>query len=113
MRSFFCDLTGAGEREDLEPSGVREDRTIPLHESMKTPEAPDELLAGSQVEMVRVREDDVRVHLVEILLSEAADTRARLHRHEYRGANVSVRRTEDTSACARLGTHRLDRIRKS
>ncbi len=56
--AFFADVAEAGEGEDLESTAIGEDWAGPLHEAVDAAEVLDELVAGSEVEVVGVDEDD-------------------------------------------------------
>ncbi len=55
------------EGHDLEATRVGEDRPVPAHEPMQATEPLDALMAGSQVQVVGVREDDRGADVVEIV----------------------------------------------
>ena len=47
------------EREDLEPAGVGQDGPVPAHEAVEAAELPDELVAGPEMQVVGVAEEDL------------------------------------------------------
>ena len=49
---------GVAEREHLEAAGVGEDRAVPRHEAVQAAELRDQVLAGPEVQVVRVGEQD-------------------------------------------------------
>lgn len=58
----------------------------------------DELVAGAQIKMIGIREQDPDAELFgEVALREAFDRGLRAYRHEDRGLDGAVRRVEQTS----------------
>ena len=55
------DLVAVPEAEYLKAAAVGEDRLGPVHKGVESPHPVDELVAGPQVEMVGVAEDDLRL----------------------------------------------------
>ena len=53
-------LRSFAERKDLETAGVRQQGAAPIHEAVDAADAADELVAGAEVEVVGVGEDDLR-----------------------------------------------------
>ena len=72
------------ERHDLEAARVGEDRTLPVHEPMEAAEPRDPLMAGSQVEVVGVRQDDRGACVAQVVGVERLDGCVGPHRHELR-----------------------------
>ena len=62
---FLGDLTELVEAEDLESAGVGEDGVGPAHETVQASHAADEFVAGTQVKMIGVAEDDAGIELLE------------------------------------------------
>ena len=60
--ALLVDATKACEREHLEAAGIGQQRAIPCHELVKAAELLDDVLAGTDVQVVGVREDDLRAH---------------------------------------------------
>ena len=73
-----------GEREDLESARVGEDRTVPAHELVQSAELAHQLVAGPQMQMIRVGEDHLRVHRPKIVGVQRLDRGERADRHERR-----------------------------
>ena len=55
------DLVAVAEAEDLKAAAVGEDRPGPVHKGVESPHPVDELVAGAQVEVIGVAEDDLRL----------------------------------------------------
>jgi hypothetical protein len=87
-----------GEREHLEAAGVGEDRPVPLHELVQSAELAHEVVAGTQMQVIRVGEDHLRVHRAQVVGVERLDRGERPHRHERRRVDDAVRRAEPRGA---------------
>src|SRR5262249_27671771 len=55
----LLDLAEVGERHDLEPAGVGQDRQRPVHELVQTAERGDSLRAWAEHEVISVAEHDL------------------------------------------------------
>ena len=66
----------------------------PAHEPVEAAEALDPLVAGTQVQVVRVGEDDLRAGLLEVVRVERLDRRVRADGHEGRRLDDPVRQVE-------------------
>ena len=65
------------------------------------PAAPrDQIVAGAQVEVIGVAEDDLGADLFEIAMGDALDRALRADRHERRRLDDAVRRREHAAARA-------------
>src|ERR1035437_204999 len=53
--AVIVDLAQLAERDDLEPTGVGEDRPIPGHEAVQAAQGLDAFVARTQIQVVRVR----------------------------------------------------------
>ena len=99
--AFVGDLAQPGKAEHLVAAGIGQDRARPGHETVKSPEVPDQFVAGAQEEMVGVAEDDAGLEIVpQIALAESFDGGLRADRHEDRGRDVAVRGVQDAGAGA-------------
>ena len=65
--AVVVDHPQVAERHDLEAARVGQDRAVPVHEPVEAAEPRDPLVAGSQVEVVGVGQDDRRADLAEIV----------------------------------------------
>ena len=72
----------------------------PAHEAVQTAEAADHLLAGPQVEVVGVAEDDLRADGGEVLRRQRLDRAERPHGHEHGRFHRAVRGVHDAGAGA-------------
>ena len=65
QHALFGDLAQAVQTEDLESAGIGEDRPRPGHELVQSAEPADGFVPGTQIEMIGVAENDLRVEIVE------------------------------------------------
>ncbi len=97
------------ERDDLEAAGIGEDRAVPGHEPVQAAEPLDPLVARSQVQVVRVGEDDRGADLADVVGMERLHGRVRADRHELRGLDDAVGQLEAADAGAgRVARRRRD-----
>ena len=89
--ALFRDLAQPAQAEDLEASGIGEDGPRPIHELVQAAELADGFVAGPQIEMIGVAEDDVRVEVVDqIPRQEAFDSGLCTDRHEDGSFDVAM-----------------------
>jgi hypothetical protein len=79
-----------GEREDLEAAGVGDQRPLPVHEAVESAAAGDQLLAGRQVEVEGVAEDQLVAERGDLGGGEAPHAALGGERDERRGADLAV-----------------------
>ena len=91
------------EREDLEPAGVGEHRARPGGEPVQAAHVADDVLAGTQVQMIRVAEDDLGAGAADVLGAESADDTVGADRHEGRRLHRAVRQGEGARSRGSLG----------
>ena len=107
MRSEVCavlvDRPPRRQTEHLVAAAVGEDRTIPADKAMEPAAARDQLVAGTQIQMVGVREQDRRAHRLEVAVRDALDRALRADRHERRRLDCSMRRREHAAPRAAVG----------
>ena len=63
--AFFGDFAQGLETEDLEAAGIGEDGSRPGHELVQAAQLADELVAGTQKQMIGVGENDFGVEVVD------------------------------------------------
>ena len=51
-------LASMGQAEHLIAAGVGQNRTVPAHKTVQAPEAFDSIVAGAQIEMIRIGQED-------------------------------------------------------
>ena len=67
LRTLFIDAHQWSEGDHLKSTGIGQDRAIPLHELMEAAKALHSLMAWAQVEVIRVRQNDLRAKRFQIL----------------------------------------------
>ena len=92
------------EGEDLKAAGVSEEGARPTHEFVQTAHAADGFVAGAEIEVVGVGEEDFDAEVVgEVALVESFDGGLGANGHEDRGLDDTVRGVEEAGAGARGG----------
>ena len=91
------------QREHLEAPRVGEDRPVPARERVQTAVLGDDLLAGSEVQVVGVGEDHVGAHGPHLVGMQALDGRLGADGHERRGRDLAVRRPHDPGPGSPVG----------
>ena len=81
------------------PESVRIGPSQPM-KRCRPPSSSIEVLAGPEVQVVRVREHDRGAELAQLVGIEALDGRLRPHRHERRRRDVAVRGVEEPARAA-------------
>jgi len=97
------DLTQPAQAEDLKAAGVGEQGPRPTHEPVQPAHAADGFVAGPQVEMIGVGEDDLRAQRFQHVLRNGLDRARGAHRHEDRRFYRPVGQTKLTAPPARFG----------
>ena len=88
--SFLCDFTEFTQGKNLEAAAVRENRAIPVHELVKSAGLSNDILAGSQIEMIGVSQNDFGAGGLHIFRFHGFHRSLSAHRHKYRGFNGAV-----------------------
>jgi hypothetical protein len=96
--AVFGDFAEAGEGEDLEAAAIGEDRAVPPHEAVDAAEPLDEAMAGPEVEVVGVDEDDAGAGFDDLRGEEGFDGGEGADRHEYGGFDDAVGGMEPAGA---------------
>ena len=82
---LLLDPPEGGQGENLEAAGIRQDGAVPVHEGMKPPHLPDQLVAGPEVEVIGVAQLNLAADLPEVEGVHAAlDGGLGAHVHEHR-----------------------------
>ena len=90
-------------RKDLEAAGVREQGARPTHEFVQAAHAADGFVAGAEIEMVCVAENDFRAERFERVLRDGFDGALRADGHEDGGFDGLVRQKESRRGGRRRG----------
>ena len=94
IRALFRDDAPLRQAEDLEAAAVGEDRPLPADEAVQAAATRDQLVAGTQQQVIRVGEDDLGARLFEVAVASRLDGTLRADRHERRRLHDAVRRLE-------------------
>src|SRR4029077_13403618 len=98
MRTEGDPFTGhpaqTGVAEYLVAARIGEDGMRPGHEAMQAAHFADELVPGTQIEMIRVGEKDLNAEVFERLLTEPLDGGGGAHRHKSRRFDDAVGRLQ-------------------
>ena len=103
--AFLRDLPQLRQRENLIPPAVRQNRPIPIHEAMQSPEMANHLESRPNEQMVGVPQNDLRLQLAQLARAHRFHTSLRSHRHEGRRLDHTVRSFQATAArsCVLIG----------
>ena len=89
--ALIADLAKIAEAENLEAARVRENRVRPGHKSVQPAHFANQFVAGTQIEMIGVRENDLRAESFEVLLRLPFHRRGGSNGHERRRLDHAVR----------------------
>ena len=101
-RALLVDRAPRGQAEDLVAAAVGQDRPRPADERVEAAAPRDEVVAGPQIEMIGVAQENVGAELLEIAVHDALDGALRADRHEGRRLNVAVRGRHHAAAGAAI-----------
>ena len=105
---IFIELQRIGERKNLEPAAIGEDRTGIVHERMKPARLFDKIRTRPKRKMVRVRQDDLRADLMERLGANALYRCTCSNGHEQRRFHDAMRCFE--AARTRVAARGFERV---
>ena len=91
------------EREHLKAARVGQHRPRPRGEAVESAHGADDVLPGTQVQVVGVAQDDLRAGARDIGRAQAPDHAVRAHRHERRGLHRPVRQGQRAGPGLALG----------
>ncbi len=100
MDAVVGDFAERAERENLKAAGVGEEGARPTHEFVKAAHAADYFVAGAEIEMVGVAEDDFCAERFERVLRDGFDGALRADGHEDRGFDGLVGEDETAATAA-------------
>ena len=100
--AFLRNLVEISEAPDLKSAAICQNRTIPSHKAVKTARFSDEFGSRTQIEVIRIPQDNPHIERFQIFLAERLDCRLSAHGHKNRCLDLAVRRVEDSSACTRF-----------
>ena len=103
VHALLLDLTQGRQGEYLESARVGQDGSVPVHELVKSAHIVDQLIAGTDVQMVGVGKLDLAINGLELHGGYTAlDGSAGTHVHKYRRLDVAVRGVKHASARSSL-----------
>ena len=89
--AVLADLAQFGERHDLEPAGIGQDRVGPVHKKVQSAEGGDPLRPRPQHQMIGVAEDEPRAGCGHPLGGHRLDRRGGADRHKHRRLDHAMR----------------------
>ncbi len=102
--AVFGDFAKFAEAEYLEAAGIGEDGSRPVHKLVQAAKLANGLVAGPQIKMIGVAEENANAEIVEqVALREAFDRGLGADGHKDGRRDGAVRRMENTDARARGG----------
>ena len=96
--AFIIDLAGLGKREDLETARIGEHGMRPAHEPVQTTQPGNDIIAGAQVEMIRVGEYERGTQFFDLCRRERLNRCLRANGCEDRCDEITVRCGENPRA---------------
>ena len=100
------------ERKYLESTAVGQNRLVPVHEVVQAARLLHEVFAGAQVQVVGVRQQNLRADFLHLAGRHGFHARCRANRHVNRRLNVAVRRVQHAQPRAGLLANVLEFIEK-
>ena len=100
VRPVLVDRPPRGEAEHLIPAAVGQDRLRPADEPVEPAPAGDEIVAGPQIQVIGVAQQDLGADRFEIAVRDAFHGALRPDRHERRRLDVAVGGGHDAAARA-------------
>ena len=83
--AVFSYLSQRRETEDLKSTAIGEDGTAPVDEFMKSAHLVDDFMAGAQIEMISIAQDDLGADLAQFVGRHGFHRPLGTYRHECRG----------------------------
>ncbi len=101
--ALLLNLAQPCQGKHLKSAGIREDRAIPVHKFVQTAKLSDQLVAGTDMEVVGIGKFHLRADRAEIIgRNRALDRRHRADIHENRRLDGSVDRFHFRAFCAAI-----------
>src|ERR1700722_1029341 len=89
--AFIGDFAQFAEAENLKTAGIRKNCAGPGHELVQPAQFAVQLVAGAQIQMVSIRQQDLHAKVFEMLLGLSFYRRRSSHWHECRRIDYAVR----------------------
>jgi hypothetical protein len=96
--AVIVDFAGLREGEDLKAARIGEHGARPLHELMQAAHITDKFVAGAQIEMIGVAQDQRSIDVFEMLGRKRLDRGLRADRREDRREQIAMRSGEEAGA---------------
>ena len=100
FHAVLGDLAQFRQGKHLKSAGIGEDRPIPVHEGMQISRLGDEILAGTQVQVVGIGKNDLRVAVLQLVGGHGFHAGLGAHGHEDGGLDHAVGRMQPAPASA-------------
>ena len=107
VRAFLVNRPPIDEAEYLIAAAIRQDRTRPADKPVQTTAARDQIVAGPQIQVIRVAQQDLRTEAFEIPVRDTLDGALGADRHEGRRLDRAVRCRKHTGPGDPVGVHDL------
>ena len=82
--------------EDLKPAAIGEQGAVPMHERVQPAETPDPFVAGAQVQVIGVGQNDLGAQALQLFRGHRLDCGLGAHGHEGRRLKGAMRRVADS-----------------
>ena len=102
FHALFGNVAQLLEAPDLESAAVGEHRAVPAHELLHATHLGHEFRARAQVEVIRVRQNDLRLHFTQITRRKSLHACKSAHRHKNRRFDDAMGGMQATTACLAL-----------
>ncbi len=103
FNALLGDVAQCGERKNLKPSGVGQDGSVPAHEFVQSAEVANQLIAWTEMQVIRVGKDHLCADGFEICGIECLDSGGGTDGHESWSFDFAVWSCENASARGRDG----------
>ena len=99
--ALLRNLAELRQRPDLEPPGIRQNGTVPGRKTMQPPHFPDQSGTGTERQMIRIPQDNLRAQAFQILGMQRFHGTLRTYGHENRCLHPAMRQFKRTQARVR------------
>src|SRR5437879_4922800 len=104
--TIIIDVAQRAKAEYLIATTIRQDRSIPRHESMESAKLRDGLMPRSQEKVIRIAKENLDVEIAKLIRRHRLDRRLRSNRHENRRFNDPARRMQTATPRPCVGIFR-------
>ena len=103
LGAVLGDGPSLGEAEDLKAAAVSQQRTVPADKPVETSPSRDQLVAGTEIEVIGIAEDDLGAAVGDVAVQGGFDGSLRADGHERRRVHEAVRGLELTDSRGAIG----------